>query len=198
MNKPTKIFLVILPILLLVATGLGLYTKFVLNADLVANAKTGDCVRDYPDDTDEPYRLIPCTDATAKYKALDVQPASNANCRNVAGASSSVTTDDNTVCLGLKDVDPARAINVAKEGDCVDLDKPEPERVDCASPEADHKILKREENVLTFQADGTCKAVKGADKSYTWDWQGTDPTAKKAASLSVDVVLCFGPQVAGP
>jgi hypothetical protein len=195
MNKYSKIMVFgVLPLVALIAVGLGLYTKFVSNADLVANAKTGDCVRDDTDDADEPYRLIACTDPAAKYKALDVQPASNAHCRDVAGASSSVTTDDNTVCLGLKDVDPAKAINVAKVGDCVDLDTPDPQRVACTAPEADHKILKREENVLSFQTDGTCKSVPGADKTYSWDWQGNGALRQKTDNFSVDVVLCFGPK----
>lgn len=41
-------------------------------------------------------------------------------CSDVAGAFSSVSTGEHVVCLGEKDVDPAKAINVAKKGDCVE------------------------------------------------------------------------------
>ncbi|GAA2381981.1 LppU/SCO3897 family protein [Dactylosporangium salmoneum] len=194
MNKTTKVYLVLLPILLLAVAGVALYSKFVLNADNVTNAKTGDCVRDAPEDKDEPFRLVACTDAGAKYKVLAVLGTGGGRCADVAGASTSTTTDDsNIVCMGAKDVDPAKAINVAKEGDCVDLDPAEPQRADCASKEADHKVLKRVENVLSFQSDGACHNVPGADKSYSWDWKGSSDISKKVDGMTVDVVLCLGP-----
>jgi hypothetical protein len=188
-----KIYLVVLPVLLLAAVGIGLYTKFVLNADKVDNAKAGDCVRDAPDDAAEPFRLVPCGDAAAKYKVLAVFAPSGGKCSEQAGASAAATTDDHLVCMGAKDVDPAKAINVAKEGDCVDTDPAEPQRADCGSAEADHKVLKRATSVLSFQVDGTCHNVAGADKSYSWDWKGSSKISQKVDGLSVDVVLCLGP-----
>ncbi|MEV6928608.1 hypothetical protein AB0M46_29530 [Dactylosporangium sp. NPDC051485] len=193
MNKTTKVYLVLLPVLLLAVVGVALYSKFVLNADNVANAKTGDCVRDAPDDKDKPFRLVACADAGAKYKVLAVMDSGGGRCADVAGASTSASTDGKIVCMGGKDVDPSKAINVAKEGDCVDLDPAEPQRVDCAAKEADHKVLKRVQNVLSFQADGACHGVPGADKSYSWDWKGNSDISKKVDGMTVDVVLCLGP-----
>ncbi|WP_432987198.1 LppU/SCO3897 family protein [Dactylosporangium sp. CA-233914] len=103
-----------------------------------------------------------------KYRVLAVRGSSGRSCAEVAGASSA-STGEHVVCMGTKDVDPAKAINVAKEGDCVDLDPPEPQRADCGSAQADHKVLKRVTNVLSFQVDGACHDVAGADKSYSWD-----------------------------
>lgn len=193
LNTATRVYLILLPIALVAVVGAVLYTKFVLGADGVANAKVGGCVRDAPDGGEQPFRLVDCADAAAKYKVLAVLGPSG-GCSGVAGASSAVDTDEHVVCLGKKDVDPAKAINVAKEGDCVDLDPAEPERADCASALADRKVLKRLTNVLSFQADGACHDVAGADKSYSWDWKGNSDVAQKVDGVTVDVVLCFGPK----
>ena len=187
----TKVGLVFLAVALVAAVGIGLYGKLVLGKDDVDNAKVGDCARDAAD-KDQKVRLVGCADPGAKYQVLAVRGTSG-GCSDVAGASSSVSTGDHIVCLGGKGVDPAKAINVAKEGDCVDLDGSEPQRVACTAEEADHKVLKRVEDVLSFQEDGACHGVKGTDRSYSWDWKGDSDLAKKVDGLTVDVVLCFGP-----
>lgn len=191
MSAGTKFGLIYLAVGLVAAVGIGLYGTLVLNKDDVDNAKVGNCAQDAPD-KDQKVRLVGCADPGAKYKVLAVQRTSG-GCSDVAGASSSVTTDDHIVCLGEKGVDPAKAINVAKEGDCVDLDPSEPQRVACTAKEADHKVLKRVENVLDFQADGACHSVRGSDKSYSWDWKGDSALSAQVDGLTVDVVLCFGP-----
>jgi hypothetical protein len=184
------ISLLVLTSLLAVVAGLVLYSMS-LDRDHIDNAKVGDCVRDAPDSRTEKYRIAPCADAAAGYKVLALLPA-NSSCLDVAGASRSVDTDEHSVCLGRKGLDPAKAVNVAKEGDCLDvISGGDPQRVDCADPKATKKVLKRVTRVPGFQVKGTCAQVPGADTSYSWSWETSgDPTG--TAGLIVDVVLCLG------
>ncbi|WP_432836549.1 LppU/SCO3897 family protein [Dactylosporangium sp. CA-092794] len=151
---------------------------FFWGGDGISRAAAGDCV--------DAAQVVDCSSAGARFKVLAVLPAAG-SCADVAGAVSFTAAGSRRVCLGPVGADPAKAVNVAKEGDCVDLDPAEPQRVACDSPDADHRVLRRLTNVPSAQTDGACREVAGADKSYGWDLQGTDDGA------TVDVVLCFGP-----
>jgi hypothetical protein len=189
-NRALRISLLVLTPLVLAVVGLVLYSKS-LDRDHIDNAKVGDCVRDAPESKTAPYRIAPCGDTAAGYKVLALLPT-DGSCLDVAGASRSVSTDEHHVCLGRKGVDPARAVNVAKEGDCLDVTSGgDPQRVDCADPKATRKVLKRVTKVPGFQVKGTCAQVAGADTSYSWSWETSgDPTG--TAGLIADVVLCLG------
>jgi hypothetical protein len=92
-NAAARVFPALPTLAVLVAVSLVLYTKLVLNRDHVDDAKVGDCLRDAPDDKDVPYRIVPCGDAAAAYRALAILPKSD-TCMEVAGASRLVSTDE--------------------------------------------------------------------------------------------------------
>jgi hypothetical protein len=183
------------PVLLLLLVGgcvYGVIDNSLQNRNDLAEAKAGDCVRDIGKGR-HPYQRIACTDQAAQFKVFGIV-ADTADCNDVAGASTLVGDGDgHLVCLGAKDVDQAKAINVAKVGDCVSLAHAEPQRADCASAEADHKVLKRLERVLSSQLGTVCQTVDGSDQSYSWDWKRAQ-AEQRFDNMIVDVVLCFGPK----
>ena len=163
------------------------------NRDKVDNAEVGDCMKLDESDDKSPFTVVDCNDPEGKYKVLKVISDPNEHCKDIAGASQSSSTDDNdTVCMGEKGVDPATAVNVAKEGDCLVSQGDDAKRVDCASPEATDKVLKRMTDVMNFRLKQACADVEGATSYYTWTWKSYGGSFN-VPSLSADVVLCLGP-----
>jgi hypothetical protein len=94
-----------------------------------------------------------------------------------------------------KDVEPATAVNVAKEGDCLSLQGSKAQRLDCAAPEARYKVLKRAidvSNIMGNGANNACASVRGTESVYSWNWESSNRTFRNIDRMSVDVVLCLG------
>jgi len=103
-----------------------------------------------------------------------------------------------TLCIGPRDVDPAAAINVAKEGDCVVgvAANADVHRVDCADPSAEAVVLRRMENATTIAGTDQCSSVPGTSSSYSWDMVSTGdvkPGLSSLDKLGVDLLFCLGP-----
>jgi hypothetical protein len=183
-------------LLLLLLIGAFLGRIWWANQDHIDNVAVGDCVQQTPDDADSPYRIVACEDPASTYKALKLIPSggNNGDCKEVAGASQSTTNKDNTVCLGEKDVDPAKAVNVAKEGDCLGVQGSKAQRLDCSAKDAQYKVLKLATDVgnITGNAENAaCRNVKGTESVYSWNWE-TSGTSGAIDRMSVDLVLCLG------
>jgi hypothetical protein len=170
-------------------------------ADDIAKAHVGDCVRS--DVTQEPpYRLVSCGAAGAEFIVLRMLPGDTGaqECPRVPGAALWFTAGERIACLGRKGVDPATAVNVAQEGDCLHIEvrnglaRPgvEPLRLDCADPRANMQVLRRVHDADKF--GDPCSAVPGTTGNYGWNWIDEDAVVK--TRLSIDVVLCIGPSEA--
>ncbi|MFB4317871.1 hypothetical protein [Actinomadura sp. 21ATH] len=180
----------LLAVILLICA--GAYWLWSGNKDHINNVAVGDCVRETPGDENSPYRILPCENPAATHKALRLIPlgASKGTCRQVAGASRSATNDDATVCLGEKDVDPDRAVNVAREGDCLAFAGGAAQRVDCAAKEAEYEVVKRLADVPRPDEARACAKVPGAVRSHSWTWE-TQGASGDVSRLKVDAVLCL-------
>jgi hypothetical protein len=170
--------------------------------DDLSNARVGDCVAEVDDYTrDVPYDLAGCGESAAEYRVLAVEARKGGGgyCREVAGASLVLSADEKVLCLGKKDVDPTKAVNVAKEGDCLYLELPprsaaglEPVRLDCADPQANLKVLSRRTGQSKFDSESDwCQGVDGFVKAYGFSWSSLEPDPR-VPDFTVDVVLCMG------
>jgi hypothetical protein len=186
--------LVGLVLLAVVAFGIVKLVGFVQDqqATHVDAAKVGDCVRDTPDDTSSKVRITPCEKAEATDKVLGLQGSgSNEDCIDVAGATRQVSNEDGRVCLGKKDVDPARSANAAQVGDCLAVAGNEAETVPCDDPSATHTVLKREKNssITGGMGELSCRSVDGAESSYSITWDGDALSRLSSKGLT----YCLGP-----
>ncbi len=175
-------------VLLVIVAGVGWY----LNRDNVENAAVGDCASYDASKKDKMYKVVDCTDAAAEFKVLTVSDGNEQSCKEVAGASRSWTVDTKTVCMGEKDADPLRAVNVAKEGDCLAIKGNDAEKTDCGAADATDKVLKRLSDVSEIGADSACTDVEGVETLYTWQWTTDGPAGN--LDLNYDVLLCLGPK----
>ncbi|MEO3815089.1 hypothetical protein [Plantactinospora sp. B24E8] len=164
--------------------------RSLVDKDHINNVAAGDCLRESRTDRNSPYRIVGCDDAAATHKALAVVDGSGDSCIHVAGATRSVTNRAGNVCLGPKDVDPAKAVNVAKEGDCLGQNGDEAQRVDCSGADAEYTVLKRIVGVPAADTKTACDDVPGAVGTYSWDWE-SELTANILPGV-VDVLLCLG------
>ncbi|MGH2628340.1 MAG: LppU/SCO3897 family protein, partial [Anaerolineales bacterium] len=179
-------------IVLVLVAGAIFGGSWFLNRDNIDKAAVGDCVAVDESDTEDPFSIADCADAASSLKVLKLISGSSEKCKDVPGASQSTTGDGVEVCMGDKDVDPATAVNAAKEGDCLAISGNDAKKVDCASPEAENKVLKRLTDVSDFEVKNACSDVKDATASYSWKWE-TKNSVINIPSLSTDVVLCLGP-----
>jgi hypothetical protein len=177
----------VLVIVLAVAGG----AAFLFNRDSIDSAKVGDCASYDSSKSDNPFKKVDCNDAAAQYTVLQIVSGSQ-ECKTVAGAERSITSKGNEICMGKKDVDPNTAVNVAKAGDCLTIIGDDAVRVDCGSPKATHKVLKRLTNVLDATASSACDDVPDSVGAYTWTWQTDNGGKASLPSLNDDVVLCVG------
>jgi hypothetical protein len=173
-------------VLVIVAGG-----AWFLNRNNVENANVGDCASYDASNTNNMYKVVDCADAAAKYKVLTISDSSTDSCKEVAGASRSWSVNKKTVCMGEKGADPQRAVNVAKEGDCLAIKGNDALKTDCGVAEATDKVLKRLTNVSEAGADAACQDVQGTESYYTWQWTSDNAGA---SSLTYDVLLCLGPK----
>jgi hypothetical protein len=187
--------LTVLAVVMFVAAAAVVFVHFYRegNRDDVTNARAGTCVAE--DDVREPpYRIVPCPQPEAEHVVLAVV-GDVRQCREVAGASLVFTLGEKkALCLGEKGADPATAINVAKEGDCIALTFPPiggevPRRLDCSDPAANLRVLKR--LTATSKFEDSCKEVPGYVRSYSWDWRDLNPRFP-IPDATIDVTLCFG------
>jgi hypothetical protein len=127
-----------------------------------------------------------CADSAAGYVLLEI--VSDTDCVEVAGAVRSVAVDGAEFCFGDKGVDPATAINGAREGDCVTLRGNDARRTPCTSSEATHIVRRRATDVPAVAVEQACAGVDDPDMSYGWSWSnvetGREPTR-------YDVLLCL-------
>jgi hypothetical protein len=169
---------------------LGLYgINTFLKRNDIDKASVGDCVS-YSAGKSDPYQLADCSSADATYVVLKIAKGGE-QCKTVAGAERSKSIDGGEVCLGLKGVDPATAINVAKLGDCIAVVGNDASRVACNSPKATHKVVKVLSNVSKVSVGKQpCDDVPEATASYGWAWQTTIGNSTISAPV-YDVVLCL-------
>jgi hypothetical protein len=154
--------------------------------------ETGDCVQK----SDDSYIKTDC--GTASLRVLERLEDSSGHCIAVPGVTESYsdTGSDSTLCIGPRDVDPATAINVAKEGDCVvGVAANSVHRVECSDPGAESVVLRRIENATTIGGMDQCSSVPGTNSSYSWDMVATGDNKGFAAieGMGVDLLFCLGP-----
>jgi hypothetical protein len=161
--------------------------------------ETGDCV----EKSDDSYVKADC--ATASLRVLERLDNTSGDCIAVAGVTESFSDSgsSSTLCIGPRDVDPAAAINVAKEGDCVVgvAANSDVHRVGCADPTAESVVLRRIENATTIAGMDQCSDVPGTNSSYSWDMvtTGDDPYGlSKIEGMGVDLLFCLGPAGVDP
>jgi hypothetical protein len=185
-------------VLVIVAVGVfGWLSYSRATADDVAKARAGDCVGD-DREQEPPYRVLPCGSADARFTVLRMLPRDTgaAECPRVPGAALWFTAGERIACLGRKGVDPATAVNVAKEGDCLHVEildgiaRPdrEPLRVGCSDPRANMTVLRRLTGVGKFS--DPCSDVPGATGTYGWNWNSANAVIRN--DLTIDVLLCIG------
>ncbi|MDQ3222555.1 MAG: hypothetical protein M3Q75_03645 [Gemmatimonadota bacterium] len=163
----------------------------------IEKAEVGDCVAVDPSDADSPYSIVDCGAGSARLKVLQRLPDINADeCMTVAGASRSVSIisdDDNIeICMGGKDIDPAKAVNVAQEGECLELFGDDAQRLPCSQSAAKYKILKRLTNVQKHLVPFACEEIPNTTSTYSWSWEpsGSGP---QIVPLTAAVVFCLTP-----
>ena len=186
-------------VLIVAVSAVGWLSYSRATADDVANAHVGDCVGG--DVTQEPpYRIVSCGAAGAEFTVLRMLPGGTGaqECPRVPGAALWFTAGERIACLGRKGVDPATAVNVAQEGDCLHIEvrdglaMSDPVRLDCADPRANMQVLRRVHDADKF--GDPCSAVPGTTGNYGWNWVDEDAVVR--TRLSIDVVLCIGPSEA--
>ncbi|QYN36018.1 hypothetical protein K1T35_01235 [Pseudonocardia sp. DSM 110487] len=153
--------------------------------------QTGDCV----EKSGDVYVTADC--GTASLRVLERFDSFSGDCIPVAGVSESFsdTATNSTLCIGPRDVDPAAAINVAKEGDCVtNATRTDVRRVDCADPTAEEVVLRRIEDATTIGGSDQCTSVPGTSTSYSWDMvtTGNQNGPSAADGLAADLLFCLG------
>ncbi|MDQ1287882.1 MAG: hypothetical protein QG622_1447 [Actinomycetota bacterium] len=192
--RPTAAVIAGLTVLALLVTG-GAYWLWSNGRDLVSEASVGDCLRLAPEDTESPYRIVGCSDSAARFTVLGAVPRTgdDSACHDMAGSTKAATGDGETLCLGPVGVDTAKAVNVAKQGDCLRLVGEVAERVACSDPEANYKVLKRLSAVADFEIKQACADVPGTDEEYLWNW-GSGGRLRNGSELMVDRLFCLGGQ----
>jgi hypothetical protein len=184
-------------VVIVAAIALGRLAYSRATADDVAKARVGDCVGS-DHEQEPPYRLVSCGVDGAEFTVLRMLPRDTgaAECPRVPGAALWFTAGERIACLGKKGVDPATAVNVAQEGDCLHIEvqggiaRPdrEPLRLDCADPRANMTVLRRLHDANKFS--DPCSDVPGTTGNYGWDWTNQDAVIKN--DLDIDVLLCIG------
>ncbi|QIS12911.1 LppU/SCO3897 family protein [Nocardia arthritidis] len=141
-------------------------------------ARKGDCLTD---SSAPPVHKFPCTDSRTIYKVLERKDGGLTNfaCDGVAGTEVTYTWElkqigngtklpklgpDLIFCLAHKEVDPARALENAKAGDCLrdTTIKPNLEITGCGAGDAKYRVLK-----VVVQSS-QCDNVHGATSSFTF------------------------------
>jgi hypothetical protein len=152
----------------------------------------GDCV----ERTGDSYSTTDC--ATASLRVLGLEDSSG-DCIAVPGVTETYSSSgsDSVLCLGPRDVDPAAAINVAQDGDCVAGVEANSDvrRLACADPAAEAVVLSRIENATTIVGD-PCSSEPGVSSSYSWDMVSTGDDRYGLGAidgLGVDLLFCLGP-----
>src|SRR5690242_6904358 len=156
--------------------------------------ETGDCVEKSGDS----YVKADC--ASASLRVLQRLDEWSGDCIPVPGVTESYSDSgsSSTLCIGPRNADPAAAINVAKEGDCVVgvAANADVHRVDCADPSAEAVVLRRIEDATTIAGTDQCSSVPGTSSSYSWDMVSTGDDKSGLSSLDklgVDLLFCLGP-----
>jgi hypothetical protein len=155
--------------------------------------ETGDCV----EKSEDSYVKADC--AAASLRVLEKLDDFSGDCIAVAGVTESFSDSgsNSTLCIGPRDVDPATAINVAKEGDCVTgaAANSEARKVDCADPTAETVVLRRIEDATTIAGTDQCSDVPGTSTSYSWDMvtTGDQNGLSSLDGLAADLLFCLGP-----
>jgi hypothetical protein len=170
------------------------------------HAKVHDCLAE-DHGGKPPYRRVSCDGGSAKYRVLKVTGlphTGDSPCLDVASASRSYETTSQhnakTVCIGAKDADPARSVNIAKEGDCLRVERGvDAERADCADPRTHFRVERR---IKGYSAGGLpglrgpdiCASAPGAVAKYLYKWQ-SEPEPRQSGrtprGVYYDVVFCL-------
>lgn len=142
------------------------------------------------------YRLVDCDDQAARYQVLTVSKADGNPCVDVPGASRLYRIDGKVFCVGRKDADPAKSANIAKDGDCLRIGRDvEAERLRCADPKANVKVLRRltgvTYDVVPSFSKGPCADVPGTVLTYIYDWKSDTPPDRRSALPGKHAELLF-------
>ncbi len=190
-GRPLWVAGIVAVVALVVAAGVaGWMSHRRESAKDVANARAGDCVGSDVN-REPPYRVMPCAADGAEFTVLKMLPRDTGGreCPLVPGAALWFTVGERSACLGKKGVDPATAVNVAQEGDCLAMeDRSEPLRLNCADPRATMVVLRRLHDVSRFGSP--CEGVPGTTRSHGWNWIAKNPVIRYDATI--DVMLCLG------
>ncbi len=170
-------------------------------ANAINVAAVGDC---FTDIESQDVRRIDCTDTSAEYLVIsreeDAIDLGN-DCSDAPGSTSSYSWDleqtgdgplvsvsnmsrDILFCLGPAGVDPQTSPDTAHAGDCLRETAADPgwAKVDCASPEATHRVVERVDNAF-LSVDIACASADGATSGIEQQGSGLD-----------GYVLCLAPR----
>ncbi|MEU8901388.1 hypothetical protein AB0C65_36355 [Nocardia sp. NPDC048505] len=155
-------------------------TKGADHASAVNVAQVGECLTEASGDP----KRVECTDPTARYRILARETASTIGpdmaCQKVSGTERSYTFLLKTTagigkglgsgiafCLAGKDTDTSKTVDNAKKGSCLQKTGSNTMTiVDCASPEADYKVL------LSGMDQSWCNPVSGVIATYSFKRPG--------------------------
>lgn len=157
-------------------------------------AVPGDCLSDT---AGSDVRRVPCTDPAAVFRVLErtEEPDPFGDfCGGVRGSTASyvwkITSDavpsslipGITLCLIEADRDPLASPDLAQVGDCLNEAADEDRaRVDCSAPEAEYRVLYREDTVL-LDITSVCSGVPGVTSGVS-----------RETGLADGYTLCLGP-----
>jgi len=169
------------------------------------NAKVDDCLAD-DGEARPPYRRVGCDDGAARYRVLAVADWTGTGpnpCVEVPGASRLYDTEDNKiVCIGDKDADPTKSANIAREGDCLRIQRDaDAQRLDCTDPLANFEVLRRLTDVYVSELrvpgtpdDGPCSDIPEVATRFAYQWRSEDvtPRAPGLPGRHYDLLFCLG------
>ncbi len=164
----------------------------------INDAEVGGCVQEKGDGEDRTFNVIDCDEADAKYTVLALKEyGSPSGCREVPGTTLALQ-EDAQICLGPKGADPAKAMNGAKVGDCVEYVGEDLFLTGCDDPQATQEVFLVLTNVDSDEVSSTCDNVRNATTAYTWELEsaGSELDSVKALEeLIVGLVICLGPKL---
>ncbi len=160
--------------------------------NVTGSVDQGDCLKK----SDKTFDEVGCDAAEATHVVLE-RRNSRDECATVAGVTFSysdyVSGKGSNVCVGDKGADVSKAVNVAKEGDCLTANQTA--KVACTAPDAVDRVLKVVANPNSITKGRECDEVPGTESTYTWSLKDPDSAFAK---FSDDVMFCLAPKDVDP
>lgn len=156
-----------------------------------ANASVGDCLNFNQQSGN--LRRVSCDGADATFRLYGITD-SMAACADVLGTTQALQVGDRVYCFGEKGLDPAKAINGVKVGDCVTVSKDDAEKSGCIKGSYPVLVVLTKQLKSSTSADDLpllCAGKPGADETtlaYGWSIS----TGEDQAVGTWDRVLCLG------